>query len=463
MFLLALVSLSGFSQLNWSTAVYYATPTTTALNNSDAMWLGDFNNDTKNDVIIRHWLQNKMTLYLNSGDGTFNAASTITSNRSLNTIVLADFNNDNNLDIAATNADYDGTINLVSIHLGNGDGSFKPVVSYSCYGDYKYTLDAGDITGDGFKDLVLSSAGWDGFVILVNNGDGTFSEGNHYASTHECSSIKLADFNGDTHLDVALGNGTTAYNSQIDLFFGNGDGTFNPTFSSYLTAKHPQLLLGDVDNQNGTDIVFDVPENHASYYLKNDGNGNFTQILIKENYDVTGVCDWNNDHYMDMVAIGWDPVSKITTGTYLILNEGADVFSEPIVLDASYNGFISKLNDDNYFDFAYIKVAQKKMGVKLQIVTPPTGMNQPNSENTLQIYPNPAHDVLYINTGSNSANSANYSIKIVNTLGQTVFENPIDSQLMGVDVSKLGANSIYFVQVIDHNGQLIDVRKIILD
>ena len=49
-------------------------------------------------------------------------------------------------------------------------------------------------------------AGWDGFVILVNDGDGTFSEGNHYASTDECGSIKLADFNGDTHLDVALGN-----------------------------------------------------------------------------------------------------------------------------------------------------------------------------------------------------------------------------------------------------------------
>lgn len=459
LFLLALSSLSGFAQLNWSTPINYATPTVT--NNSDAIWFGDFNNDSKTDMVVRHWFTDKLTLFLNNGDGTFNTASTITSEESLNDLVLADFNNDNNLDIAATNADYDGTINLVSIHLGNGDGSFKPVVSYSCYGDYKYTLDAGDITGDGFKDLVLSSAGWDGFVILVNNGDGTFSEGNHYASSEECSSIKLADFNGDTHLDVALGNGTTAYNSQIDLFFGNGDGTFNPTFSSYLTAKHPQLLLGDVDNQHGTDIVFDVPENHASYYLKNDGNGNFTQILIKENYDVTGVCDWNNDHYMDMVAIGWDPVSKITTGTYLILNEGADVFSEPIVLDASYNGFISKLNDDNYFDFAYIKVAQKKMGVKLQIVTPPTGMNQPNSENTLQIYPNPAHDVLYINTGSNSANSANYSIKIVNTLGQTVFENAINNQLLSVDVSTLSANGIYFIQLIDQNGKIQEISKFI--
>lgn len=37
---------------------------------------------------------------------------------------------------------------------------------------------------------------------------------------------------------------------------------------------------------------------------------------------------------MDFVAIGWDPIHNTTTGTYLILNEGADIFAEPILLDA---------------------------------------------------------------------------------------------------------------------------------
>ncbi len=455
LFLLALVSLSGFAELNWSTPVNYATPTETTTD--DRIWFGDFNNDSKTDMVVRHWFQNTMTLYLNSGDGTFNTASTITSNQSLNTIVLADFNNDNNLDIAATNADYNGATDLVSVHLGNGDGTFQPMTSYSSSGEYKYTLDAGDITGDGYKDLVVSSAGWDGFVILVNDGDGTFSEGNHYASTEECGSIKLADFNGDNHLDVALGNGSGGSNNQIDVFFGNGNGTFNPTFSTYPTAKHPQLLLGDVDNQNGTDIVYDVPDTHASYYYKNNGSGSFTQVLIKENYDITDVCDWNNDHYMDFVAIGWDPIHNTTTGTYLILNEGADIFAEPILLDALYKGAVALLNNDNYLDFVYVNVPEQKVGVKLQIVTPPTAISNPNSENALQIYPNPAHDVLYINT----RNQQNNSIKILNALGQSMFSNTINSQLMSVDVSELGANGIYFVQLIDHNGEIQSVNKIV--
>ena len=104
MFLLALSSLSGFAQLNWTTPVNYATPTATSTD--DGIWFGDFNNDSKTDMVVRHWFTDKLTLFLNNGDGTFNAASTITSNPSLNDLVLADFNNDTYLDIAVTNADW---------------------------------------------------------------------------------------------------------------------------------------------------------------------------------------------------------------------------------------------------------------------------------------------------------------------------------------------------------------------
>ncbi len=458
MFLLALSSLSGFAQLNWTTPVNYATPTTTSTD--DAIWFGDFNNDSKTDMVVRHWFTDKLTLFLNNGDGTFNAASTITSNPSLNDLVLADFNNDTYLDIAVTNADWYASYDMLSIHLGNGDGTFQPIAFYYGSGSYQYTLDAGDITGDGYKDLVVSSAGWDGFSILVNNGDGTFSNGNSYASTHECGSIKLADFNGDTHLDVALGNGSSGVNNQIDVFFGNGDGTFNATFSSYPTANHPQLMVCDVDNQHGTDIVFDLPDNHVSYYLKNSGSGTFTQVLIKENYDVTAVCDWNNDNYMDFVAVGWDPIHNTTTGTYIIINDGSDTFAEPLLLDASYKGYVAKLDADAYFDFAYVNVAQQAVGVKLQIVTPPTSITQTTVGNML-IYPNPVRDILYINTGTSSETSKNYSVKIVNTLGQTVFENAINNQLLSVDVSTLSANGIYFIQLIDQNGKIQEISKFI--
>ena len=77
------------------------------------------------------------------------------------------------------------------------------------------------------------------------------------------------------------------------------------------------------------------------------------------------------------------------------------------------------------------------------------------------IYPNPVRDILYINTGTSSETSKNYSIKIVNTLGQTVFETVINNQLVSVDVSTLGANGIYFIQLMDQNGKIQEISKFI--
>ena len=77
------------------------------------------------------------------------------------------------------------------------------------------------------------------------------------------------------------------------------------------------------------------------------------------------------------------------------------------------------------------------------------------------VYPNPVRDILYINTGTSSETSKNYSVKIVNTLGQTMFENAINNQLLSVDVSTLGANGIYFIQLMDQNGKIQEISKFI--
>jgi hypothetical protein len=94
----------------------------------------------------------------------------------------------------------------------------------------------------------------------------------------------------------------------------------------------------------------------------------------------------------------------------------------------------------------------------------PTFIDNTNKEKEIfKIYPNPTNDVIYIYTGDNYQNMSDYTIKIVNTLGQTVFENLIDNQLFSVDVSAFGSTGLYFIQIIDDTSQIIDVRKIILE
>src|SRR5262249_55251428 len=78
-----------------------------------------------------------------------------------NAVVVADFNNDGTTDLAVMN-NLSGTIGVL---LGNGDGSFQPVLSY-IGGAFPNSVAVGDFNGDGFLDLV--SAGRNGVSVLLN-------------------------------------------------------------------------------------------------------------------------------------------------------------------------------------------------------------------------------------------------------------------------------------------------------
>lgn len=90
-----------------------------------------------------------------------------------------------------------------------------------------------------------------------------------------------------------------------------------------------------------------------------------------------------------------------------------------------------------------------------------TDVNQVELINTIKVYPNPTNDIVTINTGD-YAIMESYSIKIINNLGEVIFESLCNQQIFQVDISSFGANGLYFIQIIDDAGQVIDTRKIVL-
>ena len=90
-----------------------------------------------------------------------------------------------------------------------------------------------------------------------------------------------------------------------------------------------------------------------------------------------------------------------------------------------------------------------------------TGIMPPDNINILKIYPNPAMDHLFINTGDYSRMNG-YHININNQLGASVFETNIEEPLYNVSLSTWTGTGLYFIQVIDADGYIIDIRKIIL-
>jgi hypothetical protein len=90
-----------------------------------------------------------------------------------------------------------------------------------------------------------------------------------------------------------------------------------------------------------------------------------------------------------------------------------------------------------------------------------TGLEPPDNTNTLKIYPNPARDYIYINTGDYTR-MAGYRLKVVNQLGVTVFETNVEEPLYEVDLSSWTGMGLYYIQLIDTGNTIIDIRKIIL-
>jgi hypothetical protein len=97
----------------------------------------------------------------------------------------------------------------------------------------------------------------------------------------------------------------------------------------------------------------------------------------------------------------------------------------------------------------------------LVINTGVLSFNPPTYNNTVTIYPNPANDHITIDCG-NLANVSGWTIKIVNTLGQEVFNGAMNTQQYVVPLNTWSGQGVYFVKIYDGSNNLVNTKKIIL-
>jgi len=90
-----------------------------------------------------------------------------------------------------------------------------------------------------------------------------------------------------------------------------------------------------------------------------------------------------------------------------------------------------------------------------------TGLNPPNNINTINVFPNPTSDHIIIDNG-NYTNMNGFTIKILNSLGQQVFQSIINQQQFNIDLSSWSGNGIYFLHLINSQNNTVTIRKIIL-
>jgi len=178
---------------------------------------------------------------------------------------VADFNGDGISDIAYT---YLNIITSIGVQLGNGDGSFGPVVTSDAGGEYAAALTVGYFDGDDLPDLAVAYTNIYQLGILLGNGDGSFQLPSHYGSANGSWSATVADFNGDGISDVATGN--FSISTTLSVLLGNRDGTFQ-TNVNYPLANAPSGVAAADLNKDGAPDLMSPNDTSLSVFLNNGG------------------------------------------------------------------------------------------------------------------------------------------------------------------------------------------------
>jgi hypothetical protein len=129
--------------------------------------VGDFNNDTRLDIAVANFGSNTVGVSLGNGNGTFlvQPAFSTGAGSDPSTVAVGDFNNDTRLDIVVANI---GIYNVV-IFLGNGNGTFTgPMILSTGNGSYPISVAVGDFNQDTLLDIAVANYGNNSIGIFLN-------------------------------------------------------------------------------------------------------------------------------------------------------------------------------------------------------------------------------------------------------------------------------------------------------
>jgi FG-GAP-like repeat/Abnormal spindle-like microcephaly-assoc'd, ASPM-SPD-2-Hydin/FG-GAP repeat len=187
---------------------------------------------------------------LGNGDGTFRNEVAFSSGGVADSVAVADVNGDGKPDLVVGNYCAPGSAcpgakkGTVAVLLGNGDGTFQTAVSYVSGGYAQPSVGVADVNGDGKPDLLVASQCADsacsgnGLVgVLLGNGDGTFQPVVVYGSGgFYAASLAVADLNGDRKPDLIVANqwmSSTNPNNGVVALLLNTTGVNGPLVEVY--------------------------------------------------------------------------------------------------------------------------------------------------------------------------------------------------------------------------------------
>ena len=390
--------------------------------------IADMNGDGKADIVTGNSNNDVVGILFGSstGNGTFQPIATYPTgpNSVPQGLAVADVNNDGKPDIITGNV----SGNSAGVMLGNGNGTFQPIVTYNT-GSFSHpnSIAVVDVNGDGKRDIITTDYGNATVTVMLGNGDGTFQYFIPYATGFGSSpeSLTVADVSGDGKPDIVVGN-----NSQgtIGVFKGTGTGAFQAmvSYSAGGPNSRPQgVAVADV---NGDGIADILSANYLSYsigVLLGTGAGSFQPVATYSTgvFSLPGslaLADINRDGKLDVVAADYNGSKAI-----LLLGNGTstNTFQAPLTYFTG-NGVpqtvaAGDLNGDSKPDIVMVNYGSNTAGVLLNTMTPlATQASASAAQVALWPNPTPAGTALGLTLTSLPAEVSQVEATLCTTLGQ---------------------------------------------
>lgn len=329
---------------------------------TSSLAVADFNGDGKADLVVANSGHATVNVLLGNGDGTFQGAVVYGAGGDIPAAVaVADLNGDGKRDIVVANW-YSGTL---AVLLGNGNGTFQPAVPYLSGGSSPGSLAIADINGDGQLDLVAANCGssqngygcgeTNGVVsVLLGNGDGTFQPAVAFSSGgFNDISVAVGDLNGDGKPDLLVGNqgGGKNDDGSLGVLFNNTEAF---TTTALASALNPSLTGQAVTFTASVSSIVGIPPSGETLTFYNGStvlgtaplSGGFASLIISSlpagadsitaSYTGDGNFSASTSSGVRQVV---NPTTKSATATTLVSSLNPSIYGEDITLTATVTTF----------------------------------------------------------------------------------------------------------------------------
>lgn len=276
----------------------------------------DIDNDGKMDIAVSSTDNGSVFLVRGRGDGHWAGAQEVALGTSPEThgVAVLDIDGDGDWDVVNANH---AASNLAVMTNTNGVLSTPAFIDSGVDGEY--ALNSGDLNNDGISDLVVGGQDSQQIIVLLGNGDGTFTAQTPQDAGGRVWKLVLGDVNGDGKLDVATVNGDS---DSAAILFGNGDGTLGSPMVFNTSGTEVGTVLGDLDGDGDLDWVISSFSGQQWHVFVNDGTGHFTpETDIDAEADANPSCaimlDVDNDGDLDLAL-----TDETSDHTRILRNDG---------------------------------------------------------------------------------------------------------------------------------------------